>query len=289
MTTLLALMIQGLALSVGVAFRSRRDDPRMDDEYVAEKKRLFAEAEKTWWDRFEALPENRRTCRFRMLGLAAQSACDNGFECSHCEVAKAFLPADLITRKPDAEERSVAGVRLPAGVFFHRSHIWARVDEDGMIRVGLDDFARRLLGRGIHFNAPLPGTMIEKGETACLIERNGQTVPVLSPVDGRVMTVNHELIDHPERLHEDPYGDGWLYRLRPYNLYHNLRDLLCGVEARIWMEGEIGQLDAMMEPVASMPRAADGGRIVDDLAPALGDRWADVNRHFLLTIEDMES
>ena len=283
MTVMLVLMMMGLAVSFGYAFRSRRDDPRLDDEYVAEKKRLFSEAEVTWQDRFEALPENQRTCRFQLLGLATMTACDNGFECSHCDVAKPFLPADLLTRVPHGEEQRVAGVRLPAGVFFHRAHVWAQLDADGLVRVGLDDFARRLIGPAAHFNSPLPGTMIEKGETACLVERAGESVPVLSPVDGRVVTVNHEVIDHPELLQSEPYERGWLYRIKPYNLYHNLRDLLSGVEARVWMEEEFHQLGAVLDPAHELPRAADGGHMVDDLSPVLGDRWAEVTRHFLLT------
>ena len=288
MTLLLVLTMLGLTLSLGYAFRSRRDDPRMDDEYVAEKKRLFSEAETPWLERFEALPYERRTCRFRLLGLAATTACDNGFECSRCDVARPFLPADLLTRSPHAEEQRVAGVQLPAGVFFHRTHAWIRVEGDGTVQVGLDDFARRLLGRNIHFNAPLTGTMVEKGESVCLMEHQGETIPLLSPVDGRVLSVNHEVIDHPELVQSDPYGQGWLYRIRPYNLYHNLRDLLSGVEARVWMEEELRQLSGVLEPGSALPRAADGGRMIEDLSPALGARWAEVNRLFLLTLKQTE-
>lgn len=283
MTVILVLMMMGLAVSFGYAFRSRRDDPRLDDEYVAEKKRLFSEAEVTWQDRFEALPYERRTCRFRLLGMSAVGECDNGFECSHCDVAKPFLSADLLLRAPHGEEQRVAGVQLPAGVFFHRAHVWAKLDADGLVRVGLDDFARRLVGPAAHFNAPLPGTMIEKGEAACLVERDGDSVPVLSPVDGRVVAVNHEAIDHPELLQAEPYERGWLYRIKPYNLYHNLRDLLSGIEAKVWMEEEIRQLTGELEPSGAMPCAADGGRMIEDLSPVLGNHWSEVTRRFLLT------
>ena len=288
MTLLLVLMTMGLAVSFGYAFRSRRDDPRLDNEYVAEKKRLFSEAEVTWQDRFEALPYERRTCRFRLLGMSDAGECDNGFECSRCDVAKPFLPADLLIRTPAAEEQWVAGVRLHAGVFFHRTHAWVQVEEGGTVRVGLDDFARRLLGRDTRFNAPLTGSMIEKGETACLMERQDESVPVLSPVDGRVLSVNHEVIEHPELVQTDPYGQGWLFRIRPYNLYHNLRDLLSGVEARAWMEEEIRQLNGELEPAGALPHAADGGRMIEDLAPVLGRRWAEVNRRFLLSVQETE-
>jgi hypothetical protein len=130
--------------------------------------------------------------------------------------------------------------------------------------------------------------MIEKGETACLMERQEESVPVLSPVDGRVLSVNHEVIDHPELVQTDPYGQGWLFRIRPYNLYHNLRDLLSGVEARVWMEEEIRQLSGELEPSGALPHAADGGRMIEDLAPVLGRRWAEVNRRFLLSVHETE-
>jgi glycine cleavage system H protein len=275
-----------LALALMVAYGSRRrresDAPDLSAEFIAEKRRLFQEAETTWQDRFDALSPDKKTCRFSLLGAAMPRQCDNAFGCSTCELGRTLMPHDLTARRPSLEDQEVAGVRIAGHVFLHRGHTWASLEPDGRIRVGLDDLARRTLGFGVRLNAPVPGALVEQGETLALAERGGTAVSVLAPVDGRVACINHDVLEDPTLIQRDPYGRGWIAEIKPYNLYHNLRSLLNGVEARLWMAHEVDQLQHRLLTAGEMARAADGGHLVDDLAPVLGDHWAAVNRDLLL-------
>lgn len=282
----LILMISAIGLMLVWNRQRARDEQDISAEtaFIAEKKQLFSEAEKTWWDRFNALPENRRACRFALLGTSPKGECDNAFQCAQCRTAKSFLPPDLTRRPICGPDQEWKGVAIPGNVFFHRGHTWARVDSDGTLLVGIDDFARRLAGTAVRFVAPLIGSTVETGEAAGLLKKGSISIPVLSPVDGRIISYNRDLVNEPGRPLRDVYGEDWLIRVKPYNLHQNLRALLNGVEARIWMQNEIRQLEEYMQPEGQLALAADGGLLVEELAPALGSRWESGVRNFLLTL-----
>src|SRR5690349_6966141 len=112
--------------------------------------------------------------------------------------------------------------QLPAGVKLHPGHTWARLEQDGLVTVGIDDFAHKLVGPST-VALPAIGARVAQGEPALALRDEGKSVDLLSPVDGTVLAVNPALSGGVAV--EDPYGAGWLFKVKPARLAANLRQL----------------------------------------------------------------
>ncbi|RMD80357.1 MAG: glycine cleavage system protein GcvH [Gammaproteobacteria bacterium] len=107
------------------------------------------------------------------------------------------------------------GGRIPEELRYTRTHEWVRQEEDGSLTVGITDHAQALLGDLVYVELPEPGREVEAGEACAVVESVKAASDVYAPVSGEVSEVNEELADAPERVNEDPYGAGWMFRLRP--------------------------------------------------------------------------
>jgi glycine cleavage system H protein len=105
-------------------------------------------------------------------------------------------------------------VNAPDDLRYSSDHEWARA-EDGKVRIGITDFAQDALGDVVFVQLPAVGTAIEKGGTLGEIESTKSVSEVYAPVSGEVVAVNDDLGDAPQRLNEDPYGDGWICVIAP--------------------------------------------------------------------------
>jgi glycine cleavage system H lipoate-binding protein len=166
---------------------------------------------------------------------------------------------------------------VPPDVHLHPGHTWARLEADGLVSVGLDDFAHKLVGSA-EVQLPAVGTRVAQGDAAAEIGDADETVGVVSPVDGTVVAVNPRA-----GALEDPYGAGWLFKGRSHRLAANLRQLLHGAAAQRLVD-EAGDALALRVSPELGHVLQDGGTPVHGLARALaGDAWADLARSFLLT------
>ena len=107
----------------------------------------------------------------------------------------------------------VAGYQLPDGLYYHRGHTWARPEGDTVV-VGLDDFARRLLGRRPRRPAARDRRLAPQGEVAFGVGENGRTADLVAPVEGEVVAVNRDLSRQPSLAADDPFGRGWVLKVR---------------------------------------------------------------------------
>ena len=101
----------------------------------------------------------------------------------------------------------------PAGLRYHPEHDWARVEGDEAV-LGITWFAQDALGELVHFEAPEAGSNLAKDEAYGEVESVKAVSDVVSPLSGEVLEVNQKAVDEPETVNEDPYGDGWLVRIR---------------------------------------------------------------------------
>jgi glycine cleavage system H protein len=104
----------------------------------------------------------------------------------------------------------------PAELLYHSEHDWARVDGDEAT-FGITWFAQDALGELVFFEAPAPGTAVSKDEPYAEIESVKAVSDVIAPMSGEIVAVNEALSDSPETVNEDPYGNGWLVRVRLTN------------------------------------------------------------------------
>ncbi len=180
--------------------------------------------------------------------------------------------------------------RLPAGLHYHPGHSWMKTEADNLVSVGMDDFAQKLVGKVEAVQLPPVGAKLGQGDKAWSLTVDSRPVSMLSPVDGEVVAVNAEAMRSPDILNQDPYGKGWLLKVRPARLAADERNLLSGTLARKWLEDTVDGLrrasGGTLGPVAQDGGQLvyqDGGMPVSGIARALaGDKWEEtVKAHFL--------
>jgi glycine cleavage system H protein len=195
--------------------------------------------------------------------------------------AQAALGASLPSQASRPEPAASSWFHVPAGVELHPGHTWARLGDDGLVTVGLDDFAQKLIDPS-RLVLPKTGDHVLQGQPALAVGDQVTTVPMLSPVDGTVMAVNTALRDRPEGLRE-PYGAGWLFKVQAPRLEDNRRQLFAGDRATAWLERTAEALALSASPELGHV-LQDGGTPIHGLARALaGDAWTDLARHYFLT------
>ncbi len=99
-------------------------------------------------------------------------------------------------------------MNIPDELRYTPDHEWVLL-EDGNVRVGITDFAQDALGDVVYVGLPTVGTSVARGDTLGEVESTKSVSEVYAPVSGEVVAVNDDLSDSPQRVNEDPYGDGW--------------------------------------------------------------------------------
>ncbi len=104
---------------------------------------------------------------------------------------------------------------VPAELRYTASHEWARDNGDGTVTVGITDHAQHALGDIVFVEVPEVGTGLADGDACAVVESVKAASDIYSPLAGEVLEVNLALEKNPEAINEGPYGDGWIFRLRP--------------------------------------------------------------------------
>jgi glycine cleavage system H protein len=107
---------------------------------------------------------------------------------------------------------------IPDEMKYAATHEWARLEEDGTVTVGISDHAQQALGDVVFVEMPELGLTISEGEEAGVVESVKAASDIYSPIRGEVIEVNPKLDDAPETVNEDPYGEGWFFKLQPQDL-----------------------------------------------------------------------
>lgn len=105
-------------------------------------------------------------------------------------------------------------MNVPDELRYSSDHEWAKL-EDGKVRIGITDYAQDSLGDVVFVQLPDVGTQLAAGATFGEVESTKSVSDVYAPIGGTVVEVNAELVDAPNRLNEDPYGEGWLCVIEP--------------------------------------------------------------------------
>jgi glycine cleavage system H lipoate-binding protein len=177
----------------------------------------------------------------------------------------------------------VAGFEVPENVRYHAGHTWALSESREMVRVGMDDFASKLIGKIENIALPQRGRWVRQGQKIWTIFRDGKSVDMVSPIEGTITDVNEAVAKNPELARKDPYGEGWLVTVQAPDSKINFRNLLGGTLARLWTESAALQLRNKM-PMLAGALAQDGGVALDDLTAHMpGEDWATITKEFFLS------
>lgn len=107
---------------------------------------------------------------------------------------------------------------LPGELLYMEEHEWLRQEEDGTVTIGITDHAQSALGDLVYVELPEVGAELDAGDEMAVVESVKAASDVYAPVGGTVLEVNAELADDPEKINTDPYGDGWMVRMRPNDM-----------------------------------------------------------------------
>jgi len=177
----------------------------------------------------------------------------------------------------------IEGFKIPQGFYLHHGHAWLRVEQGSEVRIGIDDFALRLLGPLDRIEAPLVGKAIQQDRDDSHMCRGLQTAKVRSPSSGVVTAINPRVREDGRRANQDPYTSGWILRVHSKNLRQDLKNLMIGNETKRFLEAEVNRLYRIIEDETG-PFATDGGQLGYDIfgsIPQVG--WDRLVKFFLQT------
>ncbi len=227
-------------------------------------------------------------CIHRLSGdLDAPDICTEGQSCYHCphHLKHAARTRVEMTENPAPVQGYgyASGFKMAEGYYYHFGHAWVRLEADGLVRTGVDDFASRVFGPARAVQLPPKGVHLTQGKTAWAMVRNGKSAAVQAPLSGKVVSVNPRVLEDPRACHEDPYVNGWVMLVEPSSLRLDLNTLYYGEESRRWMESETRSLHELMGPQYE-ELAATGAQPVDDLYGTIpGLNWDDLTQKLLRT------
>jgi glycine cleavage system H lipoate-binding protein len=169
---------------------------------------------------------------------------------------------------------SLAGQEALRGLFLHNGHTWARLDPSGAVQVGLDGFARGILGKVDRFELPAEGTTLRQGAPAFTALQAGKKIEFVSPVDGVVCAVNRPINEDLQAAKKEPYGKGWTFAVRPSDFTRNLKKLRPGAEASEWLAREASSFSEFLVLHRAIPQElgatlADGGAHVEGIMESM--------------------
>lgn len=238
----------------------------------------------SWQDSLRAQPGSKQPCIHHMRGRIEFRACTHDYRCANCDFDQYFhdqYAVHAVVRP--VEVLDIKGFKVPQGYYFHPGHTWIKVEEGSLVRVGIDEFALRLLGPLDHIETPLMGKEVVQGRADIGVSRGGHKARFLSPVGGVVTAMNAKLKEEGDLANQDPYSGGWVMRVHSNTLRKDLKNLMIHKESADFMEGEVERLYQAIEEVAG-PLAADGGHLGNDIygqMPQLG--WERLTKTFLKT------
>ena len=108
----------------------------------------------------------------------------------------------------------MSDANYPDDLLYHDQHDWARLDGDEHAVMGITWYAQDSLGEGVFYDPPEVGAAIDKDSSYAEVESVKAVSDVIAPLSGEIVEVNDALADTPEKINEDPYGDGWLVKVR---------------------------------------------------------------------------
>lgn len=184
---------------------------------------------------------------------------------------------------------SVSFLNIPRGIFYTRNHTWAYMEKSGTARIGVDDFLLRITGNaGIRLLRDA-GQPIRKGELLAEIGQNGKSLQILSPVSGEIVGFNPELRLNPGLPHDDPYGKGWIFDIKPSDWQGEISSFYLADGAIQWLKKEFERYrDFLSVHIRNYQTESthvvlqDGGEITENsLADFPAEVWKGFQNEFL--------
>lgn len=182
-------------------------------------------------------------------------------------------------------------VEAPYGLYFDKTHTWAFMEKNGIVKIGIDDFLQHVTGTISKIKMRQIGEKIRKGDKILTLIKDGKQLNIYAPVSGTIKEQNKALETDASILNSSPYSDGWVYMLEPKNWMREIEFLFMGDKTKKWLKEEFTRLKEYFSSSARSNSSVyahivlqDGGEITDnvlaDLAPEI---WEDFQTKFIDT------
>jgi len=140
----------------------------------------------------------------------------------------------------------IEGYNFPDNLYYDKNHFWARV-EGGLVVMGTTEFTSKLAGEITYVDIDQEGEEVEQGKPFASIESGKWVGRIYAVVSGEVVEVNEELEDEPELINQSPYGEGWIFKIKPTDLEADLANLMkAGPDLESFIKGEIARVNKEM-------------------------------------------
>ncbi len=180
---------------------------------------------------------------------------------------------------------------IPKGLYFDKSHTWAFMEQDGTVKVGVDDFIQHVTGTITSIGMKNHGMRIKKGDQLCILIQKGKHLILHAPVSGTIMEHNSDLSVDSSLINNSPYSKGWVYKIKPDNWSREIEFLSMADKYKSWLSNEFTRLrDFLASSLqATAPQYAgiilqDGGALHDNFLADFGpETWEDFQTKFINT------
>ena len=210
---------------------------------------------------YQLIPKEDLKCVWMTAGLLTYKLCKYNLQCEKCPLDwelrnLSAAPSYRSSASQETEGRPTAesgkeGSRkviltedlsrlsINGSLFYHPGHTWVKVEKADEVRIGIDNFLAKTIGRVKVIVLPLSGRRCLQGENLCSIIQEEGILHIVFPVSGSILSVNQKLKDRPELVTKDPLGEGFLLTLRPKNLQRDQKHLFFGEAALSWYQKEV--------------------------------------------------
>ena len=199
-----------------------------------------------------------------------------------------LIESEDIEITPALNQNSIAA---PRGLYYDKTHTWAFMEKDGMVKIGIDDFLKHITGSLTGLKMKSSGEKVRKGEKILTVIRDGKQLNLYSPVSGYIRQQNELLLNNPSKISTMPYTEGWVYQIEPINWVREVSFMFMFDKYKEWLEDEFSRLRDFLAVSANSNKVVyqhivlqDGGELKDNVLSDLGPEvWEDFQTRFIDT------
>jgi glycine cleavage system H lipoate-binding protein len=201
---------------------------------------------------------------------------------------KVSITAGDISGQVVFNEQSVIA---PKGLYFGKTHTWAFMEKDGLVKIGIDDFLQHITGPITRIEMKKPGEKIRKGDMVLSLIQKGKQLNIYTPVSGIIKEQNKVLLSDSSVINSSPYSDGWVYLIEPANWSREIQFLDMAEKYKSWLLNEFTRLKDFLAGSLKVNKIEyecivlqDGGVLKDSILEDFGPEvWEDFQTNFIDT------
>jgi CheY-like chemotaxis protein len=198
------------------------------------------------------------------------------------KIQKQLKPKVHITHLPSSDDFTKGEFSIPGGVFISKNHTWVSLNQEGIAKVGIDDFAKKLIGRVYSVELPNLGMSVKVGQPLFTIKQGNRSISFKSPVSGKVSQINTLLKENLEALDVTPYERNWVCALDTENIDSEIKELNIGKSAVSFFQEEIEKFKTLMTDLLKSEKKSDE-YLEDGLFVGQLEKLSDMNWNKVIT------